>query len=79
MAARTVFYLNHNKENKRDWEFKEKGDKNPIFTSSNKETILKKAIALARKEELSQILIQNKYGDWQEERTYGEDPRRYPG
>lgn len=73
MYKRAVFYLTHNGDRKRDWALRERGNDAIIASSSNKQNLLHRAVGIAKKEKLSQIIIQDRHGDWQEERTYGRD------
>lgn len=58
------------------WKVKPEGAQRAIKTYDKKEDAVQKAIALAKGEKPSQVIIQKLDGQIQEERTYGNDP--YP-
>jgi len=76
MPRRKVFHIVF-KEKK--WLIKQEGTGKPINFSKTKEKAIKKGRKIARKERLSQLKIHKKNGRIQEERTYGEDPKKYKG
>ena len=78
MAKRRSFHLTHDKE-KGDWKLFEQGSKRTIRRFSTKDEGVKISSEIVRKSGNSQLKIHKVDGKIQEERTYGNDPRRYKG
>ncbi len=78
MAKRRSFHLTHDKE-KGDWKLFEQGSKRTIRRFSTKDEGVKISSEIVRKTGNSQLKIHKVDGKIQEERTYGNDPRRYKG
>ena len=78
MAKRRSFHLTHDKK-KGDWKLLEQGSKRTIRRFSTKDEGVKISSEIVRKSGNSQLKIHKVDGKIQEERTYGNDPRRYKG
>ncbi len=78
MAKRRSFHLTHDKK-KGDWKLFEQGSKRTIRRFSTKDEGVKISSEIVRKTGNSQLIIHKVDGKFQEERTYGNDPRRYKG
>jgi len=78
MAKRRSFHLTHDKK-KGDWKLFEQGSKRTIRRFSTKDEGVKISSEIVRKSGNSQLKIHKVDGKIQEERTYGNDPRRYKG
>ncbi len=78
MAKRRSFHLTHDKK-KGDWKLFEQGSKRTIRRFSTKDEGVKISSEIVRKTGNSQLKIHKVDGKIQEERTYGNDPRRYKG
>jgi len=78
MAKRRSFHFTHDKE-KGDWKLFEQGTNRTIRRFKTKEQGVKISEDIVRKKGNSQLKIHKVDGKIQEERTYGNDPRRYKG
>jgi len=76
MSKRTVYYVTPH-GNK--WQVIKEKAKRASSTHSTKEEAKQTAIRLAKENKPAQVKIQRKDGTFEEERTYGKDPRKYPG
>jgi hypothetical protein len=56
------------------WKGKLTGAERSSATGPTKEEVVKRTIDIAKKQGTSQVVIHNKQGKIQEERTYGSDP-----
>jgi len=75
----TIHVLPNKKGGIKDWKITKAGNKQSIAVLENKEEAIKKARAIAKKQELGQLKIHGKNGQIQTEYTYGADPKRYKG
>ena len=76
---RNKFEIVYTKKSKQ-WEVRQQGhvlEEGRTFT--NKPNTVRVGMALARANKPSQLFIKRKNGKIQDERTYGNDPRRTPG
>jgi hypothetical protein len=55
------------------------GSSRASVTGETKAEILKKTVELAKQAPLGQVVIHKETGSIQSERTYGKDPKRFPG
>lgn len=62
-----------------DWVVKAEGDGTTSSTHGTKEEAVAAAVARARDAGLGQVKIHKRNGTLEEERTFGNDPRRTPG
>lgn len=74
-TQRTVFHV---VPSSGDWEVKREGGAG-VSTHSTKAEAEAAAIEVAKRSIPSQVKIHRKDGVLEEERTYGDDPPRYPG
>jgi hypothetical protein len=77
-SKRKVYHLVPNKEQK-VWKGKEEGAKRAVVVNPNKENALNELTQIAKNQPPSQVKIHKKDGTIQDEHTYGQDPRNYPG
>jgi len=78
MAKRRSFHFTHDKK-KGDWKLFEQWTNRTIRRFKTKEQGVKISVDIVRKKGNSQLKIHKVDGKIQEERTYGNDPRRYKG
>ncbi len=78
MAKRRSFHFTHDKK-KGDWKLFEQGTNRTIRRFKTKEQGVKISADIVRKKGNSQLKIHKVDGKIQEERTFGNDPRRYKG
>ena len=78
MAKRTVYHFTYDKAAD-DWKLMKQGAKRATRRFKTKTEGLPEAVKLVRKIEPSQLKIHKRDGKIQEERTYGDDPEKYPG
>jgi hypothetical protein len=62
-----------------EWKGTLRGTNRPSVSAPTKEVAVKRTAEIAKKAPLSQVVIRKENGVIQSERTYGEDPRRFPG
>lgn len=77
MTNRKVYYVSPLNDEKLNWQVKLQNSKKAIRSFENKQDAIKKAVSFARNSGLGQVKIQNANGEFQSERTYGNDPRKY--
>lgn len=75
MSKRIIFSVVHSP--KGGWDLNRGTRKMSHHTT--KENAVQRGIRAARKKDLSQLRIHKENGRIQEERTYGNDPEKYPG
>ena len=78
MAKRRSFHFTHDKK-KGDWKLFEQETNRTIRRFKTKEQGVKISADIVRKKGNSQLKIHKVDGKIQEERTFGNDPRRYKG
>jgi hypothetical protein len=78
MPKRVVYHVVPDKD-ERVWKVKREGAERSSSTHNVKGDALEKARELAQNNPLSQVKIHGMDGKIQEERTYGQDPEKYPG
>ena len=78
MAKRRRFHFTYDKK-KGDWRLFEQGSKSTLRRFKTKEEGVKVSAKLVRSKGNSQLKIHKVDGKIQEERTYGNDPRRSKG
>ena len=78
MAKRRSFHFTHDKK-KGDWKLFEQETNRTIRRFKTKEQGVKISVDIVRKKGNSQLKIHKVDGKIQEERTFGNDPRRYKG
>jgi hypothetical protein len=78
IGRRKVYHLVLDKEEK-VWKGRQEGGKRSVVVEENKVDALAELIGIARNQPLAQIKIHKTNGTIQEERTYGKDPKKYPG
>lgn len=75
MSKRTVYHVTKGE----DWNIKKEGAERASATAGTKAEAVQRAVELAKNAPgLSQVKIHNEDGKISSERTYGEDPRKYP-
>lgn len=75
MSKRTVYHVTKGD----NWSIKKEGAARASATASTKRDAVDRAVELARgKGGLAQVKIHNEDGKIASERTYGQDPRKYP-
>ena len=80
MPKRIAIHVLPNKKGGiKDWKITKVGNKQSIAVFENKKEAIKKARAIAKKQELGQLKIHRRDGQIQTEYTYGADPRKYKG
>lgn len=75
---RRSFHLTHDKK-KGDWKLFEAGSKRTMRRFKNKEEGVKVSAEIVRKKGNTQLKIHKVDGKIQEERTYGNDPKKSKG
>lgn len=76
MAGRKVWHV---VPHEGGWAVKKEEALRATSINKNKEQAVQAARELAKANKPSQIIIHGRDGRIQEERTYGEDPEKYPG
>ena len=61
------------------WIGKKTGSETAVAQGENKEEVVNATIEEAKRNEPSSVRIHKADGTFEEERTYGNDPERYPG
>lgn len=79
MIKRKVYFVTHNSSNEKDWSVKLQNAERASKNFEKKTNAINFAVDLAKKSPLGQVKIMGKDGKIQQERTYGEDPRKYIG
>lgn len=74
MSKRTVYYVNPHEDG---WQVKKEKAKRATSVHGTKEEAKQEAIRRAKESKLGQVKIQKRDGTFEEERTYGKDPKRY--
>ena len=75
MSKRIVYHVTKGD----NWSIKKEGADRASATASTKRDAIDRAVELARGSgELAQVKIHNEDGKIASERTYGQDPRKYP-
>lgn len=76
MSKRTVYHVTKGE----DWRITKEGGDRASGTAETKAEAIQRAVELARGAGgLAQVKIHREDGTIQSERTYGNDPRKYPG
>jgi len=78
MSKRVVYHVVPDKD-EGVWKVRREGADRASSTHNVKDEALDKARELAQNNPLSQVKIHKRDGTIQEERTYGQDPEKYPG
>jgi len=78
MSKRSVYHLVPDKK-EGVWKGMKEGADRASVVSDNKRDAFDKLREIAQNSPLSQVKIHKKDGTIQEERTYGKDPKKYPG
>ena len=77
MGKRTVYHVVSGGD---DWSIKKEGAGRASATAPTKAAAIDRAVELAKNSGgLAQVKIHNEDGKIASERTYGQDPRKYPG
>lgn len=77
MAKRTVYHVIPGGD---DWNIKKEGAGRTSATAQTKAAAIDRAVELAKNSGgPAQVKIHNKDGKIASERTYGQDPRKFPG
>ena len=77
---RTSYHILPRKTNEGlDWAIKKTGAERATAILSNKNIAIKQTMKLAKTNKLAQVIIHNKEGIIQEERTVNKDPKKYKG
>jgi hypothetical protein len=74
---RKVYHLTKGSDG--DWKGTLVGARRPSVSAETKAEGLERTVEIARGAGLSQVVIHKEDGIIQSERTYGKDPRRFPG
>ena len=75
MSKRTVYHVTKSD----NWNIKKEGADRASATATTKQNAIDRAVELAKGSGgLAQVKIHNENGKISSERTYGEDPRKYP-
>jgi hypothetical protein len=61
------------------WKVKREGAERASAVTRTQTEAIKEATRLARGDKPAQVVIKRPNGEIREERTYGQDPERYPG
>jgi hypothetical protein len=77
MAKRVVYHVTPNKSGK--WNVVRERASRPTSSHTTKKDAIDKARDLAKSKDLGQVKIHGRNGKIQEERTYGDDPKRTKG
>jgi hypothetical protein len=78
MLKRVVYHVVPDKD-QGVWKVKREGAERAASIHDGKDDAFEKARELAQNNPLSQVKIHKRDGTIQEERTYGKDPKKYPG
>ncbi|MBI5387128.1 MAG: DUF2188 domain-containing protein [Verrucomicrobia bacterium] len=62
-----------------EWKGTLRGASRPSVSAPTKAQALERTVEIAKNASLSQVVIHKENGVIQNERTYGADPRRFPG
>lgn len=62
-----------------EWKGTLRGPGRPSVSAPTKAEALERTVEIAKSAPLSQVVIHKEHGGIQSERTYGKDPRRFPG
>ena len=74
---RKVYHLTKGHDG--DWKGTLTGARRPSVSASTKGEALERTVEVAKNSRISQVVIHKENGIIQSERTYGKDPRRFPG
>jgi hypothetical protein len=74
---RKVYHLTKGSDG--DWKGALVGARRPSVSAATKAEALERIVEIAKGAGLAQVVIHKENGIIQSERTYGEDPRRFPG
>lgn len=77
MAKRKTYYVNPRDDGR--WEVKAEGASRASAIEDTKAETVSRGAEIARKHGQSQLIVRKKDGQFQEERTYGNDPYPPPG
>lgn len=78
MSKRTVFHVAHDKRDD-SWKVKKEGSERASSAHGTKAEASQTAFERGRKTPNSQVKVHGMDGKIQEERTYGNNPEKYPG
>ena len=79
MSQRKVYYVSHNDSGEKDWSVKLQNAERASKNFENKNEAIDYAVDHAKEALLGQVKIKGMDGRIQQERTYGDDPEKYPG
>jgi len=78
--ARAIYHVvPHTQESGRVWKVEKAGGDKPVRIFLHKEDAVEYGMEIAKHYRLGQLIIHGIDGKIESERTYGEDPKRYPG
>ena len=61
------------------WKATERHASRASIAAETKAMVVKQTVAMAKRQQPSQVVIHKENGVIQEERTFGQDPEKYPG
>lgn len=76
MAERKTYHVTKTDDG---WQGKVEGGQRASVTGATKEEVVQKTTELAKGQDHTSVIIHKQNGDFQEERTYGNDPYPPPG